>query len=133
MHSYFASYPGVKVYMERIIGEAREKGYVETLLGRRRYFQKLDNRAEREAINAPIQGTAADIMKLAMLRVHEKIRAGELRADLLLQVHDELLFEIDEAHIEEGAKLIKDTMEHVMELRVPLKVDIKIGNNWGEI
>jgi len=133
MHSYFTSYPGVKVYMERIIGEAREKGYVETLLGRRRYFQKLDNRAEREAINAPIQGTAADIMKLAMLRVHERIKASKLRADLLLQVHDELLFEIDEAHIEEGAKLIKDTMEHVMELRVPLKVDIKIGNNWGEI
>ncbi len=133
MQSYFASYPGVRAYMERTKKEAAERGYVETLLGRRRYFGQLDSRTEREAINMPIQGFAADIMKLAMLQVHGKIKSGELEADLLLQVHDELLFEVDEAHIKESAKLIKETMEHVMKLRVPLKVDIKVGNNWGEI
>lgn len=132
--NYFVSYPGVKAYMERITKQAEEQGYVETLLGRRRYFKgKLDSRAQREAINAPIQGSAADIMKLAMLRVHEKIKSGEIQADMLLQVHDELIFEADSEKAEESARQIKETMEGVMELKAPLKVSVKIGRNWGEM
>ncbi len=131
--SYFASYPGVKAYMEHIVQQAKEQGYVESLLGRRRYFRKLDSRSQREAINMPIQSTAADLMKLAMIRLFEKIKAGELQADMLLQIHDELVFEVDEDKADRSADLIRETMEGVMELAVPLKVDMKIGRNWGEI
>ena len=131
--SYFASYPGVKAYMERIIKQAQEQGYVESLLGRRRYFGKLDSRSEREAINMPIQGTSADLMKLAMIHLHEQIQTGKLKADMLLQIHDELIFEVDKDQAEKSAQLIKKTMESVMKLAVPLKVDVKVGQNWGEI
>jgi DNA polymerase-1 len=134
IRSYFENYPKVKAYMERVVKQAEEQGYVETLLGRKRYFLgRLDSRSQREAVNAPIQGTAADIMKLAMIRVHERIESGELKADMLLQVHDELIFEVDEDNAEEASQLIKETMEGVIELRVPLKVDVKIGKHWGEI
>jgi DNA polymerase-1 len=133
MQSYFASYPGVKVYRERIVKQAEEQGYVESLLGRRRYFGKLDSRSEREAINMPIQGSSADLMKLAMIRLFERRRAEKLKADMLLQIHDELIFEVDEDQAEKSATMIQETMESVMELAVPLKVDVRIGRNWGEI
>jgi len=131
--NYFEKYPGVRAYMERVVQEAEEKRYLETLLGRRRYFVELSSQTKREAINFPVQGTAADIMKLAMLRVYEKMKSGEIRADMLLQIHDELIFEADAAHAERAAQLIKQTMESAFSLRVPLKVETHIGTNWGEI
>jgi len=133
IQSYFASYPGVKAYMERTIRQAQEQGYVESLMGRRRYFGKLDSRSQREAINMPIQGSAADLMKLAMIRLHEQVQSGKLKADMLLQIHDELIFEADEDQAEASAKIIQQTMEGVMKLAVPLKVVVKVGRNWGEV
>jgi DNA polymerase-1 len=137
---YFEHYPKVKSFISEKIKEAEGKGYVTTILGRRRYLPhiKSDNYSlrsydQRNAINTPIQGSAADLMKLAMLRVHEEIKRKKLKADMILQIHDELLFEVDLEHLEESSELIKKTMEGVMELRVPLKVDIKAGDNWGEI
>jgi DNA polymerase-1 len=131
--NYFENYPGVRAYMERVVREAEEKRYLETLLGRRRYFVELSSQTKREAINFPVQGTAADIMKLAMLRVYERIQSGEIRADMLLQIHDELIFEADAEAAERAAQLIKQTMESAFSLRVPLKVEAHIGANWGEI
>ncbi len=131
--NYFEKYPGVRAYMERVVQEAEEKRYLETLLGRRRYFVELSSQTKREAINFPVQGTAADIMKLAMLRVYERIQSGEIRADMLLQIHDELIFEADASWAERAAQLIKQTMESAFSLRVPLKVETHIGANWGEI
>jgi DNA polymerase-1 len=131
--NYFENYPGVRAYMERVVREAEEKRYLETLLGRRRYFVELSSQTKREAINFPVQGTAADIMKLAMLRVYERIQSGEIRADMLLQIHDELIFEADAEAAERVAQLIKQTMESAFSLRVPLKVETHIGTNWGEI
>lgn len=140
LDKYFERYPRVKAFIEEKIREAEEKGYATTILNRRRYLPHITSRDhnlrsydQRNAINTPIQGSSADLMKLAMLRVYEKIKAGELKADLLLQIHDELLFELDAAEVERAAPIIKETMEHVMELRVPLKVDIKVGENWEEI
>jgi DNA polymerase-1 len=137
--SYFEKYPGMKIYMERTVREAQEKRYLETLLGRRRYFSELSNQTQREAINFPVQGSASDMMKLAMLRVYERIKMSEIRADMLLQVHDELIFEADTEQAQEAAQIIKETMESVSAvrgrplLRVPVKVETHIGANWGEI
>lgn len=131
--NYFEKYPGVRAYMERVVREAEEKRYLETLLGRRRYFVELSPQTKREAINFPVQGSASDIMKLAMLRVYEKITSGEIKADMLLQIHDELIFEADAEHAEQAAQIIKKTMEEAFQLRVPLKVETHMGPNWGEI
>lgn len=131
--NYFEKYPGVRAYMERVVGEAEERRYLETLLGRRRYFVELSSQTKREAINFPVQGSASDIMKLAMLRVYEKIQSGEIQADMLLQIHDELIFEADAAEAERAAGIIKQTMEGAFPLCVPLKVETHIGANWGEI
>lgn len=131
--NYFEKYPGVRAYMERVVREAEEKRYLETLLGRRRYFVELSSQTKREAINFPVQGSASDIMKLAMLRVYEKIKSGEIKADMLLQIHDELIFEADAEHAEGAAQAIKKAMEKAFQLRVPLKVETHIGTNWGEI
>ncbi len=131
--NYFEKYPGVRAYMERVVREAEEKRYLETLLGRRRYFVELSPQTKREAINFPVQGSASDIMKLAMLRVYEKIKSGEIKADMLLQIHDELIFEADAEHAEQAAQIIKKTMEEAFQLRVPLKVETHMGPNWGEI
>ncbi len=130
--SYFKNFPNVKRYMDEIVKQADEQGYVASIMGRRRPFTSLNQREQREAINMPIQGTAADIMKLAMLRVHERVEAGEIEADMLLQIHDELILEADEADAEEVARLVETTMADVVELNVPLEVDAKIGRNWGE-
>jgi DNA polymerase-1 len=131
--NYFSNYPGVKNYMEQVVREAESKGFLETLLGRRRYFIDVKGRAEREAINFPIQGTAADLMKLAMLQVHREVRSAKIRARLLLQVHDELIFEADAQDAHGAAEQIKHTMERIYALRVPLKADVHVGRHWGEI
>ena len=131
--SYFQNFPNVKRYMDDIVKQAEEQGFVASVMGRRRAFTSLNQREQREAINMPIQGTAADIMKLAMLRVYERIVAGEIDADMLLQIHDELIIEADEANAEDVAHLVEETMAEIMELNVPLLVDAKVGQNWGEI
>jgi DNA polymerase-1 len=139
--AYFEQFPGVKGYLDSIRKLAAEQGYVETLMGRRRYFLSLQNptnqqtrmREEREAINAPIQGTAADIMKVAMLRVPAALVKAGLNAKILLQVHDELVLECPVGIIEETAKLVQHVMETAYDLDVPLKTDARSGPNWGNL
>ena len=139
--AYFKQFPGVKGYLDGIKQLAVEQGYVETLLGRRRYFPELQytnnvqirNRAEREAINAPIQGTAADIMKIAMLRVSPGLRDAGLSAQVLLQVHDELVLECKPAELIETAQWVQQIMENAYTLAVPLKTDARSGLNWAEL
>ncbi|KAA6448637.1 DNA polymerase I [Bacillus swezeyi] len=134
---YFNSFQGVKEYMEETIQEAKQKGYVTTLLSRRRYIPELTSRnfnlrsfAERTAMNTPIQGSAADIIKKAMLQMAEKLKEQDLQAKLLLQVHDELIFEAPEEEIKALEKLVPEVMENALELDVPLKVDCSSGHSW---
>jgi DNA polymerase-1 len=134
---YLESYPGVKQYMDDIIHDAKQKGYVSTLLHRRRYLPEITSRnfnlrsfAERTAMNTPIQGSAADIIKKAMIDMADRLRKEELKARLLLQVHDELIFEVPEDEIETLKKIVPDVMENAVELKVPLKVDYSFGPTW---
>ncbi len=136
---YFNSYPGVKAYMEESIRKAREKGFVTTMFGRRRYLRDIQSRnqvvrgnAERNAINAPIQGTAADIIKIAMIRIHDRLRSEDYRSKMILQVHDELIFEVPEAELDRLREMVIFEMSNAAELAVPLKVDWGTGNNWLE-
>ncbi|ADH98871.1 DNA polymerase I [Salisediminibacterium selenitireducens] len=134
---YFESYPGVKTYMEDIVAEAREQGYVTTMLQRRRYLPDLTSRnfnqrsfAERTAMNTPIQGSAADIIKKAMVDMATELERQNLKSVMLLQVHDELIFEVPEDEIETMEKLVKDVMESTIELNVPLITDMATGDTW---
>jgi DNA polymerase I len=136
--TYFAKYPGVAKYLERTRIQARELGYVETILGHRRYVPEVNspNRmvregAERMAINMPVQGTSSDIIKLAMIELHNQLKEGKLKSRMLLQVHDELIFEVVQNEVEEITALIREKMSKAFKLSVPLKVDIKSGLNWG--
>jgi DNA polymerase-1 len=140
IENYFLKHPGVKKFIEETITKAREQGYVTTLLKRRRYLPDLfsSNRAvrafgERTAINTPIQGSAADIIKLAMLRVDRAIKEKRLRAKMILQVHDELVFEAPSEEIPVLVPLVRESMENAVELSVPLEVDIKVGPNWYDM
>ncbi len=140
---YFERFPRVHDYMQQVQQEAAAKGYVETLLHRRRYFPELmpqsrasrsrKQSAQRMAINTPIQGTAADILKLAMLRLHDQLHAHGLRARMLLQVHDEIVSEVPQGELDETIALIREAMERAFELCVPLKVDVEIGSTWGDL
>lgn len=144
MQRYFATYPGVKRYIEQTKQIAREQGYVETLLGRRRYFPVLRTQAtgqaanairqaaERAAINHPIQGTAADIIKIAMIRLHAALRAGGYRARMVLQVHDELVLEVPDDELTTVARLVETMMEGAYQIDAALKVDLEAGPNWFE-
>jgi DNA polymerase-1 len=136
---FFARHPKVKAYLERTVAEGRERGFVQTLLGRRRYIPELRSGnpnlrgfAERMATNAPIQGTAADLTKIAMVRMAAALAACRLRSRMLLQVHDELLFEAPEDEVPRLEALAREVMEAVMSLDVPLKVDIKMGADWAQ-
>ncbi len=143
IEQYFRTYPKVKEYIERVKQEVREKGYVETLLGRRRYFPELlpgsgvsrpmRQAAERAAINHPIQGTAADIIKIAMVRLYDRLQEAGLRAGMILQVHDELVLEVPEEEVGRVIPIVREAMEKAYTLVVPLKVDIEIGPNWYEM
>lgn len=139
IQSYLDTYPGVQHYMESIKQSARETGYVETLFGRRRALPELNSKnfnlrsfGERAAMNTPIQGTAADIIKIAMLRVRDRLKAEGFEARLILQVHDELILEAPEHEAERAAALLREEMEHAAELRVPLVAEAKIGHSWYE-
>ncbi len=147
IESYFSKYPGTRAYLDGVKDQARARGYVETVLGRRRYMPEImaSNRtvrmqAERMAINMPIQGTAADIMKLAMIRVDRRMREEKLRSRLLLQVHDELMFEAPDDEIGPLRELVLEEMPLAMrempsasEFLVPLNVEVKTGSNWGDM
>jgi len=134
---YLESYPGVKDYMEDIVKDAKQKGYVSTLLQRRRYIPEITSRnfnlrsfAERTAMNTPIQGSAADIIKKAMIDMADRLITEGLKTRLLLQVHDELIFEAPENEIERLKEIVPDVMEHAALLKVPLKVDYSYGPTW---
>ncbi|MEJ2484857.1 MAG: DNA polymerase I [Anaerolineales bacterium] len=139
--AYFRRFPGVRQFLDQLRRQAQEMEYVETLLGRRRYFpglgtqsnQLVRNRQLREAINAPIQGTAADIMKVAMLDVAEALKSSGLKAKMLLQVHDELVLECPEPELNETAQLVMDKMSNAYALKVPLKTEARAGVNWGKM
>ena len=140
IENYFLQYPGVKRYINETIREAREKGYVQTIFKRRRYLPDLlsSNRnirsfGERTAMNTPIQGSAADIIKMAMLRIHQDLHDQGLKARLLLQVHDELIFEFPPGELETLISLVRSRMENVVELAVPLKVGMETGPNWNDM
>ncbi|GAJ07112.1 unnamed protein product, partial [marine sediment metagenome] len=132
--SYFTQYTGVKQYLEATKQQARDTGYVQTLLGRRRYIPEINSHnrqireaAERMAINMPVQGTSADIIKVAMINLYREMQKRQLKSKMLLQVHDELIFEVPQDEIEEMRRLVPETMSTALELSVPLKVDIKTG------
>lgn len=139
--AYFRKFPGIKNYLDGIRRQAAEIGYVETLLGRRRYFPALQtktnvqmkNREEREAINAPIQGTAADIMKIAMIRIPSALQSAGLTGKMLLQVHDELVLECPEKEMEKTAQVVQGTMSNAYPMSIPLETEARAGVNWGEM
>jgi DNA polymerase-1 len=137
--SYFVQYPDIKRYMNDTIEFAKEKGYVETLLGRRRYLRDINSSnhtvrgfAERNAINAPIQGSAADMIKLAMINIHKEIKEKALQSKMILQVHDELLFDVYKPELEDLKPIIKTQMMGAMDLEVPLEIEMGVGQNWLE-
>jgi DNA polymerase I len=137
INSYFAAYSGISYYMLHIKETARRQGYVSTLLGRKRSIPELHaanpslrGAGERMAINMPIQGTAADIVKIAMIRLAERLAAGGFQARMLLQVHDELLLEVPREEVDRLVPVLRETMEHALPLDVPLTVDIKVGSDW---
>jgi DNA polymerase-1 len=137
INSYFTAYSGISYYMMAIKDQARDQGFVETLLGRKRQIPELraSNPAlrgagERMAINMPIQGTAADIQKIAMIRVDAAVREAGIPARLLLSVHDELLFEVPRAEVDALAAVVREQMEGALPLDVPLVVDVKVGDDW---
>jgi len=137
---YFEKYPKVKEYIEATKEQARKLGYVQTVLGRRRFIPEINslNRqireaAERMAINAPVQGTSADIIKIAMINLHREMERRNLKSKMLLQIHDELIFEVPEEEIEQMKSLVSKLMPKAIKLCVPLKIDIRLGKNWGEM
>ncbi len=137
--AYFETYPKLKEYIQKQIDFAREHGYVETIMGRRRYLPDIHSRnavvrgaAERNAINAPVQGSAADIIKKAMNKIDERLREENLQTKMLLQVHDELVFEVPENEIEKSREIIRHEMENAVQMRIPLTADINIAGNWLE-
>ena len=136
---YFARYPGVKDYMDRTRAQAKSQGYVETVFGRRLWLPEINSGngakrqgAERAAINAPMQGTAADLIKLAMIAVQGWLDREKLQARLIMQVHDELVLEVPQAELSTVKQQVRDLMCHVAELRVPLDVGLGEGGNWDE-
>jgi len=137
--AYYATYPKLKSYMSRQVDFAREHGYVQTVLGRRRYLKDINSAnmmvksgAERNAVNAPIQGSAADIIKIAMINIHKRLKDENYKSKMLLQVHDELVFDVHNSELEKIKPMIKHEMENAFKLEVPLDVEIGVGKNWLE-
>lgn len=138
--SYFEAYPGIKIYMDKVILEAHNNGFVKTLFGRKRIIPELNNKnylirssGERMALNTPIQGTSADILKMAMIKIDQEIKSKNLKSKMILQVHDELVFDCVTEEIEIIKNIMTDVMEHICELNVPLKVEIEYGDNWYQL
>ncbi|HHT25231.1 MAG TPA: DNA polymerase I [Clostridiaceae bacterium] len=140
INSYYEHYAKVKPYLESLIEKAKQDGYVETMFGRRRYIPELNssqfhtrNFGERAAMNAPLQGSAADLIKLAMNRIDRVLQQQNLQARLILQVHDELIIELPEQEVEQVSQILKDGMENVVKLKVPLLAEVSVGDSWAEI
>ena len=136
---YLNTYPSIKSYMEEIVNKAKKDGFVTTILDRKRYIPEINSKnfnirsfGERIALNTPIQGSAADIIKLAMIKVYERLKVEKVNAKLILQIHDELIVECEESEKETVKKILKNSMENVYKLDLPLKVDICEGRNWYE-
>ena len=139
IEKYFEKYPKLKNYMNNQISFARDNGFVETILGRRRYLKDINSQnsivrgaAERNAINAPIQGSAADIIKIAMINIQNKLSNGNYKSKMLLQVHDELVFDVFKPELNEIINLTRNEMEQAYKINVPLTVDLNYGLNWLE-
>jgi DNA polymerase-1 len=139
IESYFQQFPDVKAFIDHTIEEARTNGYVTTMMNRRRYLPEIQsgNRrmrefAERTAVNTPIQGTAADMIKVAMLRIHDELQKGKYRSMMIMQVHDELVFEAPKSELDKVSKIVIDCMESALELKVPVRADVGTGQNWLE-
>jgi DNA polymerase-1 len=139
INAYFEEFPAVKQYMDKVIKDAQKNEFVETLLGRRRYLRGINSgnqvergNAERNAINAPIQGSAADMIKLAMINIHEYIQKNNLKSRMILQVHDELVFEVPKDELEILRNAVEDLMKNAMPLAVPMEVGMGTGKNWLE-
>ena len=139
IENYFIKYPGIKAYMNDSIDLARQNGYVQTILGRRRYLRDINTAnavvhgfAERNAINAPIQGTAADMIKLAMIAIHKELSTGKYKTRMLLQVHDELIFDVPKDEIEIIKPVIEKCMREALPLKVPVEVGMGTGKSWLE-
>ncbi|MCB0447327.1 MAG: DNA polymerase I, partial [Gelidibacter sp.] len=137
--TYYATYPKLRNFISEQVDFARNNGYVQTVLGRRRYLNDINSRnavvrsaAERNAVNAPIQGSAADIIKIAMINIHKKLEEGNYKTKMLLQVHDELVFDVYKPELEPIKTLVKTEMENAYILDVPLDVDLGVGNDWLE-
>ncbi|MFH1414158.1 MAG: DNA polymerase I [Candidatus Omnitrophota bacterium] len=138
--TYFARYPKVKDYIREQVSKAQKDGFVSTMLGRRRYIPEINDKnqtirefAKRKAINTPVQGSASDLIKSAMIQIHQQIKSRDLRAAMVLQVHDELVFDLPVKELKEVKDLVKDRMENVFKLAVPIKVDMKKGKNWLDL
>jgi len=138
--AYFLRYPKVKEYIQEQIEKAQKQGFVTTLLGRRRYIPEINNKnqgirqfAQRQAVNTPIQGSASDLIKLAMIQIHNQISSRSLKTGMILQIHDELVFDVSAEELKEVAELVKEKMENVLKLDVPIKAEIKKGKNWLEM
>lgn len=137
IEQYFATYPKVKEYLDNLVAAAREQGFITTMYGRRRPIPELSSSnfmqrsfGERVAMNSPIQGTAADIIKIAMIRVWERLRQAGLASRLILQVHDELVIETRQEETEQVRQILEESMKQAAELKVPLEVDLHMGENW---
>jgi DNA polymerase-1 len=137
--SYFLRYRQVRKYLDGVLEGARKNNYVSTLMNRRRYLPEINAKnsavrkfAERTAINAPIQGTAADLIKIAMINIDKELEKKDLKSKMIMQVHDELVFEVPNDELDTLSSLVKDEMESVITLKVPLKVEISWGKNWKE-
>ena len=139
IEAYWKEFPSVRIYMDECIAKAKEQGYVETILGRRRYLRNINagnftmrGYDERNAINAPIQGSAADLIKVAMINIHDWMKKEKLASRMLMQVHDELVFEVHHSEITRVQEKVKELMVNAIKLDVPMEVGIGRGNNWLE-
>ncbi|HBH16905.1 MAG TPA: hypothetical protein DDW92_01430 [Candidatus Veblenbacteria bacterium] len=137
---YFKSFARLKAWLEEVKDEARKTGEVRTLLGRKRKLPEINSgiaqvrsAAERVAINLPVQGTAADLMKVAMVKIHDKLPAASAKAKMIMQVHDELVFEVPRADVTKVASVVKQEMENAIKLKVPVVVEVKAGPNWAQM
>jgi DNA polymerase-1 len=137
IEQYFTTYPGIKSYMEKTKEFAREHGYVETMMGRRRYLRDINSSngtvrafAERNAINAPIQGSSADMIKIAMIRIFDDLNKKKLRSKMILQVHDELVFDAHKDEVDDLMPLIEEHMKNAILMKVPIIVEMSTGENW---
>jgi DNA polymerase-1 len=136
---YFSKYPGVKAYMDHTIDFARKNGYVETMMGRRRYLRDINSSnatvrgfAERNAINAPVQGSSADMIKIAMIKIHQVMMKEKMKSKMILQVHDELVFDALKEEVQDLKEIVAEKMNNAIQMTVPLVVDMKTGSNWLE-